>query len=147
MRQQTRHCTVALPREVLWDYLADYSNVLRLATNRDGALRKGNVGEVGVTYRADVEWEGLVSRFDTRLVHAERPGALTWRALADAGSQLDLQLDPVDPRTTTVRVTCALALRPAVRPLEPFAWGLMMPLLDRFMRKLHELHPESLEKR
>lgn len=146
MRQVTNITTVQVPAEELWDYLAHYESSVRIATDTARAtLKSGTPGIVGATYEASLEWEGIGSSWVAHLKQADRPNSLTWESCSHGGEcWMRFELTPIDPDSTSLAVTLAWGANKPNAPLEPFAWGLITPMLKRAMRKLHELTPQQI---
>lgn len=141
VRQETQECTVSAPASELWDHLADYGNVVRLASPSASAHRIAS--NPHARYEARLEWEGIESRYRTTLVDAEKPRTLTWRGVSGFGvGSVQFDMTPLEEASTRVRATLIIDAGATSRPLEPFAWGILAPMFRRTMRKLQGLQLE-----
>lgn len=143
MREESLTAISQLPAEVLWDYLADYRNVLRLGWEEEAATRLEDSPGGTVRFRARALWEGVPSTYTALLEPADRPCTLTWLTRS-GGSKTWVRFDlrPLDEASTEVRVTLHLEHGTAVRPFEPLAWALLKPRLQRTVMSLERLHEE-----
>lgn len=141
MRQVTNTCTVHASRETLWRFLADYERSADLGTSTARAtFVSGTPGVVGCAYRGSLEWEGIRSTWLVHLKDADPRRTLTWESRSHGGvCWMRYDLEPIDDATTHLTVTLAYGSSSPNSPLEPFAWGIITPMLRRAMRKLHEL--------
>lgn len=140
MREAAETCTVATAAGNLWDFLADYDNVIHLGTKTASArLESGSAKTGDARYRVSVFWEGLQTRYAACLIDAQRPVRLTWRTRSGQGlSWIRFDLEPVDVSSTRVTVTLHHEPNRSSAALEPFLWGQLRPMLKRTLRKLGE---------
>lgn len=141
MRQATNTIVVHVPAAILWDYLADYESMIRLASSTATAhLKSGTTGSAGATYEGSLEWEGIKSTWIVHLQQAARPDSLTWESCSHGGEcWLRFDLTPIDEGDTSVSVTLAWGANKPNAPLEPFAWGLLTPLFKSAVSRLRRL--------
>lgn len=140
MRQVANIVVVRVPQEALWDYLANYENLIRIAASTARAkLKSGAPGMDGATYEGALEWEGITSSWVAHLKEPVPPDSLMWESCSHGGEcWVRFDLTPIDEANTSLSVTLAYGASKPNAPLEPFAWGLITPLLGRLMRKLRE---------
>lgn len=144
MREESLSTTVHLPAQDLWDYLADYDNVVRLGWDDASAQLIESPNSTERLYKAQTTWEGLKSTYTAVMDHSERPRTLTWstkRGGTDSWVRFDLE--PLDTSVTQVTVTLNLQHGSALRMLEPFAWGLLRPALVRTLSSLEHLELDA----
>lgn len=140
MRSMTDSCWVGAPPDRVWAYLADYDQLLCLASSTAvSAHVQGEQRRAGAEYDASLSWEGMKSMFRARLAAADPPTTLTWVSGSHGGEcSVQFDLDP-EPPGTRVTATLKYGSCPASVPLEPFAWGMLVPLFRRTLRKIHTL--------
>jgi hypothetical protein len=136
----TDSCWVEAPVDVVWAYLADYRKLLGLASPAvDAALVDGEALHQGARYEATLVWEDMTSAFQVDLAEAEPPYTLTWRSDSHGGEcSVRFDLETEHPGTRVI-ATLRYGTCGAEVPLEPFGWGLLVPLYRRTLRKIHTL--------
>lgn len=148
MRQHSSSCHVHMPPSQLWQHLADYDNIMKLAAPGGSAiLLKGEHGTPGAEYECRFEWEGLSSVASVQLIGAQRSSLLEWKSIADkATGNLRYWLAP-EGDGTSVTVDFALTMGRGLKTLEPFAWALWTRMHESAMRRLQKLTSEGLDLR
>lgn len=140
MREDTLSIRADIPAEALWDFLADYDNVVRLGWSHSSAEPLEDPDGCRVRYRARTSWEGLQNQYTACLMSAERPQTLTWSTnTSGSRSWLRFDLQPLGQTRTHVTATLHLKHGAALALLEPFAWGLMRSALVKTMTALESL--------
>lgn len=129
-----------MSQPALWDYLADYGSLLRLASSTAHAeLVEGTPRTVGAKYHASISWEGLVAYWDSWLAQADRPRTLRWESDSHGGTcSVSVSLEPIDEGTTRATLVLGYCASESEGPLEPFAWGLVSRYFDHCVKKLHK---------
>lgn len=148
MNEHSAHCHVDVEPDLLWRYLADYDNVMRLAVRSGRAkLIDGQYGQAGASYEVTYEWEGLGSTATMRLREADEPRRLVWEWVTDGDGSSIFEFDiGADARGSDFRVHLSLTLGRTLKTLQPFAWVHLMRMNERCMRKLRDLtHEDVLE--
>ena len=140
MREEVRQLACGVPREKLWDFLADYDNVVRLgAPDASAHLATGSAQTGDSVYEAELSWYGSVSHFTAHLASASRPTTLTWDTTTGMGrSWLRFDLEPAQS-STVVSVTLHHDGSESARVLEALAWGILQTTLERTLIGLSEL--------
>lgn len=140
MREQSESVLVRLPAGDIWDFLADYDNVLRLGWEEGYATRMRPSRRCTERYRAMAVWQGLKTHYIACLEAAERPRLLVWSTREGlAKSWARFVLEPLAEDSTRVEVTLHFEMA-AVRSAEPLAWDLLLPSFDRTISHLEHLH-------
>lgn len=147
MREETRSCTVNAGQSRVWDFLTDYQSTLRLAvSDAEATLIEGRAGAAGARYLASVSWEGISARYYVRLDEAQAFDLLKWSTRSHGGHCSSVyELTPLAPDSTRVDLTLRYAASAANRPLEPFAWGLLMPMFGKTMKGLSRLNLAQID--
>lgn len=148
MYEHASRCRVSVEPSLLWLYLADYDNTMRLvAPDGSATLVDGEFGVVGACYRNSFQWEGLDSVSIMRLSAAECPSLLRWEWQPSHGTAIvEYRLSPDGDGGTEAEVHIALEFSPAIKSLEPFGWALFTRMHERGMRGLHGLTEDAVSR-
>lgn len=141
MRTATRSCTTYCAQGFLWDYLADYDNVVRLSSPLGSSrLVSGERRTLHSVHAATLEWEGMASTYRAEMTEAARPERVAW-AGKNAGIAMGIQfvLAPLAYDATRVTAELSLKMIAAMLPLEPFAWGMTVGLFEHLMQQVESL--------
>ena len=145
MLQDTRSCTCHMPREQLWEFLADYNNVVALGHAEASARLVDGIPQCcDCAYEAQVTWRGSTSHFTACLVDSRRPRTLSWDAETGLGrSRLRFDLEPLDSDRTYVTVTLTHEQSRWAHLLQALAWGFLRKTLDRTHAQLSQLGSDA----
>jgi hypothetical protein len=141
MREETATSFVQLPADEIWEYLADYDNVVRLGWEEASAEPIRPTRRCSVRYKVSALWEGIPQRYVACLERAEQPRLIVWSTRAAAVCNwVRFELEPLQPSATRVSITLHFESRLGERAFEHVAWELLTPALARTAAGLERLH-------